>query len=682
MLLGKIFGKVTTSEFKFLVEHETRKFEYVQVYHPVYEYVLCQIVEIEKQEEMTTALCQVIGFKDKDGKVKKLRIPFEPGSEVFIAEDDFISQVIKLDDADSGAYVGKLDGKDIKISLDLKKLLTKHVAILAKSGSGKSYTVGVLLEEIMEKGVPLLIIDPHGEYSSMSKLNDNEREVRDMAYFDIKPKKFLVNEYGDTTVNPHVKPLRISNKLSAKELVEMLPVKLSASQMGVLYSATQSMKDACDFESVLYALQAEESNAKWNVMSVIEQLRDIGLFSNVPTQYHELVKSGGCSIINFRGISPDIQDIIVFKLCKDLFELRKQNKVPPFFMVVEEAHNYCPERSFGEKKSSKILRTIASEGRKFGLGLCVVSQRPARVDKSVISQCSTQVIMKVTNPNDLKAISASVEGITSTTEREIQDLSIGTSLITGVTDVPLFVRVRPRKSLHGGHAVDMLAGSQTESKEESSEPSMFEQIEEFNEKEVLPLIKPTTSSKDLMLMSERPINSVHSVLIPALLITCEDEQGQYKLLVSARSGEVIVDKEGFCSGQFNTSKLLPALDNLTKKELQILQTAFQLKEFIPLDIIHSLGMNLDIQAELDMLLKKEYLVNKGDKYALSERYILNTLSNYKVFDEIVYEQIHYAGKEESTVNIDEIISQLQKFTTVHDHSRCYVVTYSIEYKDA
>jgi len=680
MLLGKIFGKVKTTEFKFLVERETRKFEYVQVYHPVYEYVLCQIIEIEKQEEMTTALCQIIGYKDKSGKVKKLRIPFEPGSEVFIAEDKFISEIIKLEDPDSGAYIGKLDGKDIKISLDLKKLLTKHVAILAKSGSGKSYTVGVLLEEIMEKKVPLLIIDPHGEYSSMSKLNDNESEIKDMAYFDIKPKKFPVNEYGDTTINPLAKPLRISNKLSAKELIEMLPVKLSASQMGVLYSATQNMKEDCDFESVLYALSAEESNAKWNVISVIEQLRDIGLFSNTPTPYHELIKSGSCTIINFRGVNPDIQDIIVFKLCKDLFELRKQNKLPPFFMVVEEAHNYCPERSFGEKKSSKILRTIASEGRKFGLGLCVVSQRPARVDKSVISQCSTQIIMKITNPNDLKAISSSVEGITSTTEREIQDLSIGTALITGVTEVPLFVRVRPRKSLHGGSAVDMLAGINSHN-EKSNEPSMFEQIDEFNEKEVLPLIKPSTSVKDIMLMSERPINSVHTILLPAILVTCEDEDGPYKLLIDARNGEVIVDKEGFCIAQAFTSKLLPALDTLTKKELQILQTAFQLKKFTPIDIIHTLGMNLDIKEELELLLKKEYLINHGDHYELSQRYILNKLSNYKVFDEIVYEQINYAQKEEKTIDIDKIITQVQKFSTVNDHSRCYLITYQIDYKD-
>jgi hypothetical protein len=73
MLLGKIFGKVTTTEFKFLVETQTKKFEYVQVYHPAYEYVLCQILEIEKQESSTTAFCQIIGFKDKDGKIHDLR---------------------------------------------------------------------------------------------------------------------------------------------------------------------------------------------------------------------------------------------------------------------------------------------------------------------------------------------------------------------------------------------------------------------------------------------------------------------------------------------------------------------------------------------------------------------------------------------------------------------------------
>ncbi len=738
MLLGKIFGKVTTKEFKFLVEHETHKFEYIQIFHPVYEYVLCQVMEIEKQEDMTTASCQVVGYKDKEGKIKKIKIPFEPGSEVFLAENKFIGEVIKLEESDSGAYIGKLDGRDINIYLDLKKLLTKHVAILAKSGSGKSYTVGVLLEEIIAKKVPLLIIDPHGEYSSMRLENNHLDEIKHMSAFGIKPEKFIINEYGETTLNPRVRPLKISSKLSAKELIEMLPVKLSSSQLGVLYSATQNMKNDCDFDSVLYKLQEEESNIKWNLISIIEQLRDTGLFSPAPTPYHELVKSQGCSIINFRGIPPEIQDIIVYKLTKDLFELRKQNKIPPFFLVVEEAHNYCPERSFGEKKSSKILRTIASEGRKFGLGLCVVSQRPARVDKSVISQCSTQIIMKITNPNDLKAVSSSVEGITSATEKEVQDISIGTALITGITDVPLFVRVRPRKSLHGGHAVDILSQNgnpeqysspqnnvpaQTEKKTsdfskvkppsqkttesqtlektaqafqqtstsiesnqsfemssqkenlDSDEKNIIEQLDEFKEQDVLPLLKPTSTSKDIALMSEKPVKTVHHVLLPVFVMTCKDGENVFKLWIDRTTGEIIINKETA------ETKKLPDLGALSKKELRMLQAAFKLKKFSIIDMVHALGVNLDLKKELDILVKKTYILQKDDThYELNSKFIFSSLEHYKLFDELVYESISYSQKIEPSIDIDTAISQLEKFTSVIDHAKAFLLTFNVEYE--
>jgi len=332
----------------------------------------------------------VIGYKDKkDGKVKKLRIPFEPGSEVFLAKKEFISEIVSLPTNIDGAYIGKLEGQDIPIILDLNKLLTKHVAILAKSGAGKSYTVGVLLEEIIERKIPLLILDPHGEYSSMRFENTDKSVSEAMATFNITPKKYPIREYGDPSINNNAIPLRLSDQLTPSELVELLPVKLSNSQMGLMYSATNNL-DSCDLESVLYQLGLEESSVKWTLMGIIEQLRDANIFSSAPTPHNELLKPGTASIINFRGIDPSIQEIITTKLLKDLFELRKKGNIPPFFLVVEEAHNFCPERSFGEKKSSKILRTIASEGRKFGLGLGIISQRPARVDKSVISQCSTQ----------------------------------------------------------------------------------------------------------------------------------------------------------------------------------------------------------------------------------------------------------------------------------------------------
>ena len=136
MILGKIFNKITTNKFQFLVEKETKKFEFVQVLHKVYDYVLCQVVEIERTDK-DIAKCIVIGYKDDKDRIKPIRIPFDQNSEVLKAEDEFIKSVIELEDTEKGAFIGKLEGKNIDVHLDLKKLLTKHVAILAKSGAGK-----------------------------------------------------------------------------------------------------------------------------------------------------------------------------------------------------------------------------------------------------------------------------------------------------------------------------------------------------------------------------------------------------------------------------------------------------------------------------------------------------------------------------------------------------------------
>ena len=88
------------------------------------------------------------------------------------------------------------------------------------------------------------------------------------------------------------------------------------------------------------------------------------------------------------------------------------------------------------------------------MGLCVVSQRPAKVDKNIISQCNTNIILKVTNPNDLKAIIQSVEGLTNQTYREIQRLPIGIALISGGSlQMPVMAEIRTRETSHGGRSV-------------------------------------------------------------------------------------------------------------------------------------------------------------------------------------------------------------------------------------
>ncbi|MBU0980072.1 MAG: ATP-binding protein [Nanoarchaeota archaeon] len=657
MILGRITGKTTSTHFSFLVEKPAKKFGYVQVMHRDYDYVLCQIYELEKDTQRTIAKCLAIGYRDDQGRIRLPRSPFEPGTEVLQAEDSFIKSIIQLGKA--GAYIGKLEGKNIDVHLDMNKMLTKHVAVMAKSGAGKSYTVAVLLEEIIEKKIPLLIIDPHGEYSFMSQPNDSSDDLERMPRFGIKPKGYSneIQEYADTEIVQHARPLKLNDSFTVQELLHILPAKLSNSQQALLYSAIKNLKDTT-LTGLIFALEQEESSQKYQIMSVIEYLKGLNIFAPDAMAYNELVQSGRASIINLKGIPPDIQAIIVYKVLNDLFEERKKGKIPPFFAVIEEAHNFVPERGFGEPKSSVILRTIASEGRKFGMGLCIITQRPARVEKNVLSQMTTQIIMKVTNPNDLKAISQSVEGITAETEYEIKNLPIGSALVTGLVDMPLFITVRPRKSKHGGDAVDMLS------------QEFMEELVGFEEKEMLPVVMPKVTQKDIRLMEDE-VQKITTTLIPAYLFHCQGDD-RFNLLVEMMDGQVVKDIDTLATAS------LPRLDRMSPKELFSLKHAYRLKEFTVEEFIKKTGSGLDAQSALAALHDKGFLDMDKKRFKVTDNFILSNLEKFRSFAKIEFKKVNYDEKKKPRANLDKVKDHLSRFTTVLDQKECYIVKYKQE----
>ena len=209
-------------------------------------------------------------------------------------------------------------------------------------------------------------------------------------------------------------------------------------------------------EQVKDALMESGSDNKWPIINKLELYEEMGLFSQTPTRLSDLVKEGQTSIIDLKGCDTDLQETLVNRVVRKLFEARKLGKVPPMMLVVEEAHNFCPQQ--GVAKSSATLRTVAAEGRKFGLGLCVVTQRPAKIDKNVLSQCATQIILKLTSPNDIKAVAQSIEGFTEGMEDDIQGLPIGVALITGAKlSRPMIVEIRVRETKHGGEDVSIVS---------------------------------------------------------------------------------------------------------------------------------------------------------------------------------------------------------------------------------
>ena len=511
-VVGYIFGEVGITEFKFAVDgHDIKKFDYIYAPHKEGE-ILAQVMDIKqhsdfKFEDATSlinnevipniktnlkASAEVIGFRDKRGLLQSPRTPFNVGSEIVKANDEHIRVVLGLNAAkENGAYLGLLKGHNLPVYLNIDSLVQKHICILAKTGGGKSYACGVLVEELLKKKVPMVIIDTHGEYQSLKKSNNSRKDQKNMEKYGIKKRDYAsqINDFSPLKHRGEMKHLALNgSNLKAHEILDLLPSKISGPQKGVLYQAIKEIKEYKSIYSIRDIIEAvgrSKSNARWNVIASLESLDSIGVFSESGTSTTDLVKPGKCSTINMKGVPPDVQSVVVARLTKKLFDDRKAGKIPPFLYIVEEAHNYCPERGFGNAVSSDILRTVASEGRKFGMGLCIVSQRPAKVDKNIISQCNTNIILKVTNPNDLKTIVQSVEGLTSQTFREIQRLPIGVALISGASlQMPIMTEIRTRETSHGGKSVQISKNMKKETYETintnnyQTEHNMPEQIQE------------------------------------------------------------------------------------------------------------------------------------------------------------------------------------------------------------
>jgi len=493
--IGVIFGRVGPDGFNMAVAAPSvQRNEYVQANHKMYGAVVGQVLSLERMTnvdyaaatrivdgqnfsvtEQLVAWIDIIGYRDERGVLQRPRTPFAAGEVVTRAENDVIQSVLGLKpEGRSTAYIGMLKGYSLRVHLDINNLVARHVAILSKTGGGKSYTVGVFIEEMLKRLVPVVVIDPHGEYGSLMFPNNSEEDQKYMKRFGVKPRGYsehVVSFSPDVKTNTDAVQLSFDSiNLTESDLGDFAGAT-TAGQRTIIEDAIRRVQEGKRFysiEQLIESLKESKSANKWNVIAPLEALTKYNLFSQQPTKLSDLVKEGQTTIINLKGAPNDVQEVVVNRIIRKLFEARKLGKIPALMLVVEEAHNFCPQQE--SVRSSAIMRTVASEGRKFGLGLCVVTQRPAKIDKNVLSQCGTQIILKVTNPNDLKAIENSIEGFTEGMREEIQALPTGSALITGGSVTrPILVDVRVRETKHGGEGVKIIKGKARERGEDKTE---------------------------------------------------------------------------------------------------------------------------------------------------------------------------------------------------------------------
>ncbi len=478
--VGRIYGDVGLGRFHVLLTRPVERGDYVATDDELHGHVLCQIDDLRRKSDFDVekagqvegsdnvaihqnllGIVRTIGYRDGQGLVKCPTIPFRPGAHVYRADEALIADVLGLKHRpNTGAYIGLLRNHDLRVELDINQLVQRHVSVLAKTGGGKSYLLGVLIEELLRHHVTCVIIDPHGEYGALRSPAEKSAAT---ARFGVEVQGFArqVQEYSpDVSLNPNAKPLTFSlRNTDPRDLLVFMGLTSVKTYLGPLKQLLERVGVANPEYSVrdlVRAAEMTEGAIAETLRERLEYVEQTKLLGPVGTSLNDLVKRGEATLVNLRGVAPDVQELVVARVASTLFENRKKEKIPPLFLVLEEAHNFAPQQ--GTATCSRILKNIASEGRKFGLGLCAVTQRAARIDKSVLSQCTTQLILQVTNPLDLKAIAQSIEGLTEGMTQMIQSLPVGVALVTGGGyHTPLFCEVRPRASRHGGESVQVIA---------------------------------------------------------------------------------------------------------------------------------------------------------------------------------------------------------------------------------
>jgi DNA helicase HerA-like ATPase len=404
----------------------------------------------------------IVGYFNESVKeFKHPRTMPDNGEAVYIAGQELLKDVSKVPVGQRGsATIGAVLGTDVPVVLSVKDIVSQHLSIIAATGSGKSYTVGVLLEELMmpDNRAAVLVVDPHGEYATLTNIQN-------------------LPDFSNGDYRPTVKVLRKENikiKITELELEDFLSILDMTDKMEAFFiRAYNSLPDRRNFKKVdlqneIMALRDENNQSTidgilWRYDSNIMRRQIFDDYQHI--QLKDQFNVGQLSILDLSGLSHKEQQLISAVLLRRLFDAREgtvnqryQEKAErylpyPVFVVLEEAHRFAPQN--GETKTKNILKTILAEGRKFGIGVCMVSQRPSKLDSDCLSQCMSQVTMRIINPVDKNQIAASIESMSQDILDELPALAKGEAIISGVAiNTPTMVKVRSRLTEHGGISRD------------------------------------------------------------------------------------------------------------------------------------------------------------------------------------------------------------------------------------
>lgn len=353
---------------------------------------------------------------------------------------------------DASAALGlgpMISSPDVPVGL-IPKRLNRHTFWCGQSGSGKTYALGVALEQIlMHTRLPVVVFDPNGDFVRLGETRSqaDETERAALAGRDIR------------VLRPGEGPdgLRIrfrSMSIRSKGAIFRLDPLIDYEAFNVLVRWGPEMT-ASGPEEVLASLRSSDDPGARVVASRLENLgvTDWKLWALDKQAATDVIADRPAATVLDIGsfATQDEQLAVALAVLEDLWRRREERR--PILIVIDEAHNLCsPDlESTAARAVREHIIQIAAEGRKFGLWLLLSTQRPSKVHPQIVSQCDNLTLMRMNSPNDLAELGDLFGFVPRDMLAQASRFRQGEALVAGgFVPAPSIVKFRDRVTPEGG----------------------------------------------------------------------------------------------------------------------------------------------------------------------------------------------------------------------------------------
>ncbi|NPA86084.1 MAG: ATP-binding protein [bacterium] len=500
--IGIIVGSTTTSRFTFVINSaastKPRLGDIVKTYNIDNETIYGIITDIHIRApdplELGKDYSTIAYFAEKLGYTNMLELaevrilgarsaqnprlhrpsfPPRPNSKVYFPSREEAEQIYSIQ-ARHSITIGKIRHLELAPQLRLLDIIIKHLAIFGITGAGKSHTVAVLCSRLAEHGVPVVLFDVHRDY-----VQTFENSL--IVTFDEREQALL---------RKHCKEVLLA-KLSLEKIKHELPALLGVEyrHARMHYFLLKVLKELegqmITVEQLLKKLEREyelaNSRDKESLSALIkrlERLMDSKLFlhegetcclltdlleftepeqaadeevvnANLPEEFRNItsfvggiLQPGKIVVLDLFPLTHIEQQMVIYITLSTIFsrckEHKKRGKPFPVVCVVEEAHRFASSHSLSEE----IMSTIAREGRKFGMGLWIVSQMPSKLSEEVVSQVNTFILHRLINPKDLAFVRAACPYLSEEYFTALAQLERGEAVVVGLgIEQPAIIKI-------------------------------------------------------------------------------------------------------------------------------------------------------------------------------------------------------------------------------------------------